>query len=85
MRYKIVYLILICLTFSSLSALSQENKENESVASENEPFDADLKHSIKSSLFILGNFHFDEPVYDTHLNYGYQLSQKEALIIEEMT
>jgi hypothetical protein len=43
------------------------------------------KHSIGSSLYLLGNFMYEEPVYDLHLNYGYRLTQKDALIFEGFT
>ena len=47
--------------------------------------DADLKHSIGSSLYLLGNLMYKEPVYDLHLNYGYRFTKKDVLIVEGMT
>jgi hypothetical protein len=43
------------------------------------------RHSIGSSLYLLGNFMYEEPVYDLHLNYGYRLTQKNVLIFEGFT
>lgn len=42
-------------------------------------------HSLKSSLYLLGNFAYGEPVYDLHVNYGYRLSEKGILLGEIMT
>jgi hypothetical protein len=43
------------------------------------------KHSIASSLYLLGNFMFEKPVYDLYLNYGYRLTQKDVLLFEGFT
>jgi hypothetical protein len=43
------------------------------------------RHSIGSSLYLLGNIMYKEPVYDLHLNYGYRLTQKDVLIFEGFT
>ena len=37
------------------------------------------RHSIGSSLFLLGNFAAGDPVYFFQLNYGYRLTQKITL------
>jgi hypothetical protein len=42
-------------------------------------------HSIGSSLFLLGNFAPGDPVYFFQLNYGYQLTQKDFIIVEAIT
>jgi hypothetical protein len=43
------------------------------------------RHALGSSLYLLGNFMYKEPVYDLHLHYDYRLTQKDALIIEGFT
>lgn len=43
------------------------------------------RHSIGSSLYLLGNLMDEEDVYDLHLSYGYRLTQKDVLIIEGFT
>ncbi|MFC2170414.1 hypothetical protein ACFLQJ_00385, partial [Calditrichota bacterium] len=57
--------------FCSL-AFCQESVEN----------DVDLKHYIGSSLFLLGNFIPEDPVYAYQLSYGYRLTLKDALFID---
>jgi len=85
MHHNILFLSLLYFTLSCTLVFSQENMQNNVVSSKKEMHDTDLKHSIASSLYILGNFMFNEPVYDFHLNYGYQLTQKDVLIAEVMT
>jgi len=43
------------------------------------------RHSIGSSLYLLGNFMFKEPVYDFHVAYSYRPTRKDAVIIEGFT
>jgi len=43
------------------------------------------RNSIGTSLYLMGNLMFKEPVYDLHFNYGYQLTPKDALIVEGFT
>ncbi len=74
MRNRIV-LIIILLVFSCTIAFGQENMKN----------DADLKHSLGSSLFLMGNIIPEDAVYAFQLDYGYRLTQKDVLIIELIT
>ena len=85
MRYNILLLSLFYFALSCMLAFSQESMQNDAVSSKKEMHDADLKHSIGSSLYLLGNFMYEEPVYDLHFNYGYRLTQKDVLIVEVMT
>ncbi|MCJ7800986.1 MAG: hypothetical protein MUP82_01360 [Candidatus Marinimicrobia bacterium] len=71
MMKRRLIVIVIFLVVSGTTAFCQINVER--------------KHSIGSSLYILGNLNYKEPVYDLHLNYGYQATQKDFLIIEVMT
>ena len=61
--------------FSSTVVFGQENMQN----------DVDLKHSIGSSLFLLGNIIPKEPVYAFQVDYGYRLTQENILIVEGIT
>jgi hypothetical protein len=47
--------------------------------------DVDLKHSLGSSLFLLGNVIPEDAVYAFQLDYGYRLTQKDVLIVEGIT
>lgn len=85
MRQNILLISLFYLALSCTFAFSQKSMQNDTVTSKKEMHDVELKHSIGSSLFILGNFVFDEPVYDFHFHYGYWLTQKDVLIAEVMT
>ncbi|TFG98621.1 MAG: hypothetical protein E4H13_09730, partial [Calditrichales bacterium] len=64
MRNRIILLIL-SIMFSCSIAFSQENVQSDVV----------LKHSIGSSLFLLGNVIPEDAVYAFQLDYGYRLTQ----------
>lgn len=85
MRHNIFLLLLFYFALSCMLAFSQKGVSNEAVSSKKEIHDADLKHSIGSSLYLLGNLMYKEPVYDLHLTYGYRLTKKDVLIVEGMT
>ena len=74
MRNRIILLIILIM-FSCSIVFSQENIQS----------DVGLKHSIGSSLFLLGNFIPEDAVYAFQLNYGYRLTQKDILIVEGIT
>jgi hypothetical protein len=44
-----------------------------------------LKHSLGSSLFLLGNIIPEDDVYAFQLDYGYRLTRKDVLIVEGIT
>lgn len=44
-----------------------------------------LKHSLGSSVFLLGNLAPGDPVRFYQLNYGYQLTPKENVVVEAVT
>ncbi|MCE5347266.1 MAG: hypothetical protein LLG13_13400 [Bacteroidales bacterium] len=69
---KLILTTLTIALFSALALCQTENKE------------ADFKrHSIGSSLFLLGNI--GDSVRFMQFNYGYRLTSKDNLIIEAMT
>jgi len=45
----------------------------------------ELKHSLGSSLFLLGNIIPEDAVYAFQLDYGYKLTEKDVLIVEGIT
>lgn len=78
-KRQLVLLLLIVqmmvLTNTTVSAQSGDNTENKN---------ADFKrHSIGSSLFLLGNI--GDSVRFMQINYGYRLSPKDNIIAEAMT
>lgn len=70
-RYRILLSLLFLVLFCSL-AFCQDSQQN----------DPDLRHSIGSSLFLLGNIIPEDPIYAFQLDYGYRLTQKDVLIVE---
>jgi hypothetical protein len=74
MRNRIILLITLVMISCSI-VFSQENMQSEVV----------LKHSIGSSLFLLGNIIPKDAVYAFQLDYGYRLTQKDILIVEGIT
>ena len=74
MRFKIL-LTFLFLVFSASLALGNE-------AGQNEPY---RKHSIGSSLFLLGNFVPEDNIYAFQVDYGYRFTPKDILIVEGIT
>ena len=74
MRKRIILLI-ISLLFSSTMVFGQVNMQN----------DVEQKHTLESSLFLLGNLIPKDAVYAFQLDYGYRLTQKDILIVEGIT
>lgn len=70
-RHRILLSLLFLVLFCSL-AFCQESQQN----------DLDLRHTIGSSLFLLGNIIPEDPIYAFQLDYGYRLTQKDVLIVE---
>ncbi|MDP8206718.1 MAG: hypothetical protein P9L92_08665 [Candidatus Electryonea clarkiae] len=70
-RKKLLLSVLLFALFCSF-AFCQASGENEK----------DLKHYVGSSLFLLGNFIPEDPVYAYQITYGHRLTQKDALIID---
>jgi hypothetical protein len=64
-------------------AFSQDFTRTDSVSSKTAKQDLILRHSIGSSLFLLGNI--GDSVNFFQVNYGYRLTQKDNIIVEAMT
>ena len=85
MRHNVLFLSLIYFALSCTLVFSQVSMQKDTVSFNNEVNDIDLKHSISSSLFLLGNIIPEDAVYAFQLDYSYQLTQKDVLIIEGIT
>lgn len=70
---------------SSTLVFSQDFTQTDSVSVQIERQDIHRQHSIGSSLFLLGNFAPGDPVYFYQLNYGYQLTPKDFILVEAIT
>ena len=84
MKLKSTVLTLI-FALSITLAFSQDLTQTDSVSVQIEKQDINRRHSIGSSLFLLGNFAPGDPVYFFQLNYGCQLTQKDFIIVEAIT
>ncbi len=81
-KLSLTILVVTMLTTIGISqSLAQENTV--SVQTKNE--DIIRRHSIGSSLFLLGNFGSGDPVYFFQLNYGYRVTPKDNLLCEAIT
>ena len=70
-----IILLIISFVFSCTIVFGQENMQNY----------IGLKHSLGSSLFLLGNIIPEDAIYAFQLDYSYQWTQKDVVIIEGIT
>ncbi len=84
MKLKSIVLTLILVMFIGL-AFSQSTDSMAVVTVQKDKQELDRRHSIGSSVFMLGNFAPGDPVYFFQLNYGYQLAPKDYLFVEAIT
>ena len=80
---KLFSTTLMIVVFTTL-AFSQEAIKTDSLSVKNEKQDVKWRHSVGSSLFLLGNIGDDLLKY-FQLNYGYRLTPKDNLIAEFIT
>lgn len=77
MQQKITLMVLALVLASTTQLYAQETNssfpKNES------------RHSIGSSVFLLGNLDTEEPPLYFQLNYGYKLTSKDILVVEAIT
>ena len=83
MKLKSALSILIFILSITL-AFSQDFAQTDSVSAQIEKQDLNRRHFIGSSLFVLGNFLPESPSF-YQLNYGYQLTRKDVIIVEAIT
>jgi hypothetical protein len=78
-------LLTAILALSITLAFSQDSTQTDSVSVQTEKQDINRRHSIGSSLFLLGNFLPGDPVYYGQLNYGYQFTRRDFILVEAKT
>lgn len=72
----------------AVNAISQSFSQTDSISKKSVKQELKYRHSIGSSLLLLGNFVKGDPpypVYYIQLNYGYQLNPKDNFIAEAIT
>jgi len=84
LKFKSTLFTLI-FTLATMLAFSQVNTPTDSVSDQKEKQNINHRHSIGSSLFLLGNFASGDPVYFFQLSYGHQLTSKNKIIVEAIT
>ena len=85
MHYNILIPGLFFLMLSCTFSFARKNTQLDARSSEKEQVNANLKHSVGSSLYLLGNVTYKEPVYDLHVTYGYRLRRNDVVVVEGMT
>ena len=74
---------ILILTMTVTLAFSQVSAQADSSPAQAEKQDVKKRHSVGSTLFLLGNI--GDSVRYMQLNYGYRLSPKENIIVEAIT
>ncbi len=82
---KKLSLTTIVIALITTMAFSQNPNKMDSDTTQIERKDNFRRHSIGSSLFMLGNFAPGDPPNFFQLSYGYQLSRKNNIIVEAIT
>jgi hypothetical protein len=75
--FTVIFTMSVTLAFSPVSAQT----DSSSYQAENQ--DVKMRHSIGSTLFLLGNI--GDSVRFLQLNYGYRISPKDNIIVEAIT
>jgi hypothetical protein len=75
----------VIIALSATLVFSQDFTRTDSASVQIAKQDLNRRHSVGSSLFLLGNFAPGDPVWFFQLNYGYRLTQKVNLIVEAIT
>ena len=78
-------LTILVVTLLTTTSFSQSLAQGDEVSAQTKNKDIIRRHSIGSSLFLLGNFASGDPVYFFQLNYGYRVTPKDNLICEAIT
>jgi len=78
-------LLVLIFTLSITFAFGQDLTQIDSVSAQMEKQDINRRHSIGSTLFLLGNLVPGDPPHFFQLNYGYKLTPKDNIIVEAIT
>jgi len=82
---KKLFFTTLVIALIALQAFGQDYTPTDSLSVHIAKQDINRRHAVGSSLFLLGNFVPGNPVWFFQLNYGYQLTQKDFLIVEAIT
>ena len=74
-----IFVLLVACSFNQTLAQSTVG------SGQADTFESKWRHSIGSSLFLLGNFAPGDPPYFFQLNYGNHITPKDAVIVEAIT
>jgi hypothetical protein len=75
----------VMLALSITLVFGQASTQTDSVSVQVDKQGMNRRHSLGSSLFVLGNLLPGDPVYYGQLNYGYQLTRKDFILVEAKT
>jgi hypothetical protein len=81
---KLILTTLVIALFG-VHANSQDFTQTDSLSVRASKPDINRRHSLGSTLFLLGNLAPGDPVYFFQLNYGYRLTQRDNFIAEAIT
>ena len=82
---KRLSLTILVITMLTTLGFSQNINQTDVGYAQTKNKDIIRRHSIGSSLFLLGNFAAGDSPYFFQLNYGYLLTPKDNLICEAIT
>jgi hypothetical protein len=85
MNFKNTILSILFLCLASPMVYSQDLTQADSVSVHIEKQVLSRRHSIGSTLALLGNFDQEYPPHFFQLNYGYRLTRKEIITAEAIT
>jgi len=75
-------ILTLILALSLALAFTKDLSQTDSVSVQVKKQDSTRRHSIGSSLFLLGNLDAKKPPYFYQLNYGYQFTPKDKILVE---
>ncbi len=81
---KLISVTLFLVMFAT-EGFNQNLTQADSLSAQTKNKDLIRRHSIGSSLFLLGNFAKGDSPYFFQLNYGYRLTPKDNLVCEAIT
>jgi hypothetical protein len=76
-----IFIFVLSYTLAFSHVLAQTDSKSAQI----EKQDLIRRHSIGSTVFLLGNLAPGDPPYYFQLNYGYQLTRKDIFVIEAIT
>lgn len=77
--------VLLTFIFSATAIFGQHDKQTDTSFTNDEKQAPYRRHSIGSTIFLLGNLDSKEPPLFFQLNYGYQLTPRNSIVAEAIT